>query len=192
MRVLKTKPHLTNADLKNKMNSQKSIHDFKDWQITAYFVHSTSIYSVQVNPGKKATDIAAIFGVKPENIYKKVQRYNKLGASWKTNVHRGGRREERCMMPLEKEKEFLKDIEEDALSGQLITYRQVKLKLEKQIERTVSEDYIWDLFKRHRWTKKAPRQSHPQADKTAQEEYLYFVRSMKYKKNSRRIWLPNR
>ena len=174
MRILKILPHLTNEELRNKMNSQKSIHDFKDWQI---------ICSVQDNPGKKAADIGAILGVKPENIYKKVQKYNKFGASWKTNVKRGGRREDRCMMPLEKEKEFLKGIEEDALSGQIITYRQVKLKLEKQIGRTVSEDYIWDLFKRHRWTKKVPRDSHPQADKAAQEEY---------KKNSRRIWLPNR
>ena len=173
MRVLKTYPHLTDAELKNKMNSQKSIQDFKDWQI---------IYCVQTNPGKKAADIAAILGVKPENIYKKVQRYNKLGVSWKTNVKRGGRREERSTMPLEKEKEFLKSIEKDALSGQIITFRQVKLKLEKEIGRTVSEDYVWDLFKRHKWTKKAPRQSHPQADKVAQEEY---------KKNSRRIWLPN-
>ena len=182
MRVLKVKPHLTDAELRNRMNSQKSIHDFKDWQI---------IYCVQMNPGKKAADIAAILGVKPENIYKKVQRYNKLGASWKTGVNRGGRREERCTMPLEKEKKFLKSIEEDALSGQIITFRQVKLKLEKEIGRTVSEDStctlyevrsIWDLFKRHKWTKKAPRQSHPQADKAAQQEY---------KKNSRRIWLPN-
>jgi hypothetical protein len=53
----------------------------------------------------------------------------------------------------------------------MITYHQVKLKLEKQIERTVSDDYIWDMFKRHRWTKKTPRQCHPQADKAAQEEY---------------------
>jgi transposase len=86
-------------------------------------------------------------------------------------VNRGGRREESCIMTLEKELEFLKSIEEDALGGQIITYQQVKLKLEKQIERSVSEDYIWDMFKRHKWTKKAPRQSHPQADKEAQEEY---------------------
>jgi transposase len=183
MRVLKIEPHLSEAELKKVMNSQKSILDFKDWQITAYFVHSTSIHSVQANPGKKASEIADILCVKPENIYKKVQKYNKLGSSWKANVNRGGRREERCIMTLEKELEFLKSIEEDALGGQIITYQQVKLKLEKQINRIVSDDYIWDMFKRHKWTKKVPRQSHPKADKAAQEEY---------KKNYQRIWLPNR
>jgi transposase len=171
--VLKIKPHLTDVELKVIMNNVKSIYDFKDWQI---------IYSVQANPGKKAADIATILSVKPENIYKKVQKYNKHGAAWKTAINRGGRREERCLMSLEKEKEFLKGIEEDAINGHIITYKQVKLKLEKQIEVTVSDDYIWDLFKRHKWTKKVPRQSHPKADKAAQEEY---------KKNSRRIWSPN-
>jgi len=173
MRVLKIEPHLLEAGLKKMMNSQKSIPDFKDWQI---------IYSVQANPGKTASEIAKILCVKPANIYNKVQRYNKHGLSWKANVKRGGRREERCIMPLEKEQEFLKSIEENALGGQIITYQQVKLKLEKQIDRPVSDDYIWDMFKRHKWTKKVPRQSHPQADKAAQEEY---------KKNSPRIWLPN-
>jgi transposase len=174
MRVLKIEPHLSEAELQKVMNSPKSIRDFKDWQI---------IHSVHENQGKKASEIAEILCIKPEKIYRKVQSYNKLGASWKANVNLGGRREERCIMTLEKEREFLKNIEEEALDGQVITYQQIKLKLEKQIERTVSEDYIWDLFKRHKWTKKVPRQSHPQADKAAQEEY---------KKNSRRIWLPNR
>jgi transposase len=174
MRVLKVVPHLTDDELKKVMNNQKSIQDFKDWQI---------IHSVQVNQGKKASEIAFILCVKPEKIYKKVQRYNKLGVSWKTDVKRGGRREERCIMSLEKERDFLKSIEADALGGQVITYQQVKIKMERQIGHTVSDDYIWDMFKRHKWTKKAPRQSHPQADKVAQEEY---------KKNSRRIWQPNR
>ena len=48
---------------------------------------------------------------------------------------------------------------------------QIKSKLEAIINRNVSDDYIWDLFKRHKWTKKVPRQSHPQADKAKQEEY---------------------
>jgi transposase len=173
MRILKIEPHISGAELTKIMNSQKSIYDFKDWQI---------IQSVQANPGKKASEIAEILCITSSKIYTKVRMYNKFGASWKSEAKRGGRREERCMMPLENEREFLKNIEEDALDGQIITYQQVKLKLEKQIERTVSEDYIWDLFKRHKWKKKAPRQSHPQADKAEQEEY---------KKNSRRIWQPN-
>ena len=173
MRVLKINPYLTTAELRKVMNSQSSIHDFKDWQI---------IYLVQTNSGKKAAEIADILGVKVEYIYAKVQKYNKLGVSWKDNVKRGGRREERCIMSLDKERDFLASIESDAVNGKIITYQQIKSKLENQLCRSVSDDYIWDMFKRHKWHKKKPRQSHPRADKVAQEEY---------KKNFRKIWLPN-
>ena len=141
------------------------------------------IYSVLVNPGKKAVDIANILCVTENKIYKTVEKYNKLGASWKTNVQWGGRREERCIMTIEEEKEFLRSIEIDAINGHIITCQQIKSKLETKINDKVSDDYIWDMFKRHKWSKKVPRQSHPQANKELQEEY---------KKNSRKIWLPNR
>jgi transposase len=52
-----------------------------------------------------------------------------------------------------------------------------------QLKKEVSDDYIWDMFKRHGWSKKVPRKSHPQADKAKQEEY---------KKNSRNYWLPKK
>jgi transposase len=173
MRKLKIEKHLTASELKQVMNSQNTISDFKDWQI---------LYSVQTNPGKQASEIAEILCVKKEKIYKTVEKYNKLGVSWKSNIKRGGRREERCIMTIEKEKEFLQSLETDAINGTIITYKQVKFKLEATINRKVSDDYIWDMFKRHKWTKKVPRQAHPKADKAAQEEY---------KKNSRKIWQLN-
>ena len=155
------------------MNSQKTIRDFKDWQI---------LYLVQINPGKKASEIANILCVTVNKIYKTVEKYNKQGASWKSNVKRGGRREARCIMTIEKEKEFLQSMEASAITGEILTCHQIKLKLEEKINRIVSDDYIWDMFKRHKWAKKVPRQSHPKADKAAQEEY---------KKNFRKIWRPN-
>ena len=173
MRTLKIAPHLSASELKKVMNSQKTIRDFRDWQI---------LYSVQTNSGKQASEIAYILCVTITKIYKTVEKYNKLGVSWKSNINWGGRREERCIMTIEKEKEFLRGVETDAIKGAIITYQQIKSRLEAAINRIVSDDYIWDLFKRHKWTKKVPRQSHPQADKAKQEEY---------KKNSRKIWQPN-
>jgi transposase len=174
MRTLKIEPHLTKTELQNRMNSQKSIRDFKEYQI---------LLSVMTNQGKKASEVADFLCVTENKIYKTVEKYNKMGASWKDNVFRGGRREKRCIMSLTQEDEFLQSVEDEAVKGQIITYQQVKSKLEQQINRTVSDDYIWDLFKRHGWSKKVPRQTHPLADKEAQEEY---------KKNSRKIWQPNR
>ncbi|KAA6348019.1 hypothetical protein EZS27_004471, partial [termite gut metagenome] len=44
----------------------------------------------------------------------------------------------------------------------LYIYKQVKSLIEEKLGKSVSDDYVWDLFKRHKWTKKVPRQSHPQ------------------------------
>ena len=85
-------------------------------------------------------------------------------------------------MSLEEESSFLKSMEQEALTGKIITCRQIKIRLEREIQRTVSDDYIWDLFKRHQWRKKVPRQSHPKVDKEVQEEY---------KKNFRNHWQSN-
>ena len=173
MRILKTKPYLTDDELKKEMNSQKGVQSFRDYQI---------IYSVQTNCGKKGEDIAQILGITKNKVFKTVEKYNKYGLEWQNGKSRGGRREARCTMSLDEEASFLRDVEQDALKGQIITYRQIKDKLESAINKTVSDDYIWDLFKRHKWSKKVPRQSHPKADKEAQEAY---------KKNFQNYWLPN-
>jgi transposase len=174
MRTLKIEPHLSADELKKIIDSQKTVRDFKDWQI---------LYSVQTNQGKRASEIADILCINVYKIYKTVEKYNRHGASWKSNIRLGGRREERCIMTLDKEKEFLQSIETEAINGNILTYQNVKSKVEEKVNRRVSDDYIWDMFKRHKWTKKVPRPSHPKADKEAQEVF---------KKNSRRIWQPNR
>jgi len=74
-------------------------------------------------------------------------------------------------MSLDAESSFLRSIEQEALKGQIIPYKQIKDKLESEIQKRVSDDYIWDLFNRHGWNKKAPHQSHPKSDKEEQEGY---------------------
>ena len=173
MRILKTNPYLTDAELKKEMNSQKGVQSFRNYQI---------IYSVQTNYGKKGEEIAQILGVTKNKVFKTVEKYNRIGLSWKSGKSRGGRREARCMMSLSEEASFLSSIKQEALKGQIITYKQIKDKLESELQKTVSDDYIWDLLKRHKWSKKVPRQSHPKADKEAQEEY---------KKNFLNYWQPS-
>jgi transposase len=92
------------------------------------------------------------------------------------------RREQRCHMSLSAEQFLMKSLEEEALSGKILTFRHIKKEVETFVGKEVSNDYIWDLFSRHGWSKKAPRPHHPKADKSAQDEY---------KKNSKRIWQPN-
>jgi hypothetical protein len=57
---------------------------------------------------------------------------NKNGADWDKGIKRGGRREERCLMSLEEEHDFLKSIEHEALNGQIITCKQVQSRFGKQ------------------------------------------------------------
>jgi len=173
MRVLKIESHMSEAELKKALCSKQSINDFKDWQI---------IYSVHSNPGKKALEIASILCITENKVYKTVQKFNRLGSSWKSDVKRGGRRQGRCYLTIEDEKLLMKSLEEDALSGNILIFRHIKEKVELFVGKEVSDDYIWDLFSRHGWSKKVPRQHHPKADMAAQEEY---------KKNSKKIWLPS-
>jgi transposase len=173
MRILKTKPHLSDSELFSLLNSQKEIRAYKDWQI---------IYSVQINIGKRAEEIAQILGVSKSKVYYVIQCYNKHGINWRTYDNWGGRREERCNLSLEEEKSLLNELEADALSGNILIYKHVKSKVEAKVGNKVSDDYIWDLFKRHNWKKKVPRQSHPKSDKSSQEEF---------KKNSKKYWFPS-
>jgi len=173
MKQLKTLPHLTDKELKVITANQKTVRAFKDWQI---------ILSVQTNSGIKAITLAKVLSVPKSKIYYVIQNYNKYGKDWRTYDNWGGRREARCLLSLEEEKKILKQVEKDALSSKILIYKQVKNIVENKIGKKVSDDYIWDMFKRHNWKKKVPRQSHPKSDKKAQEEY---------KKNSKKIWLPN-
>jgi transposase len=172
MRLLSTKPYLNNEQLKSKMQEQTKLNSYNNWQI---------IYSVQTDFGAKAELISSMLGISIYKIYRVIQSYNKNGADWDKGTKRGGRREERCLMSLEEEHDFLKSIEQEALNGQIITYKQVRTKLEKQLDCKVSDDYVWGLFKRWGWSKKAPHKSHPKADKAAQNEY---------KKNFPNHWTP--
>jgi len=172
MRVLKLVPHLSTEELKKAMNSQRTVRDFKDFQI---------LYLVSIHQGSKAIDIANMLGITVNKVFKTVEKYNKYGVKWKDDKQWGGRREKRCLMSLEEESSFLATVEKEALNGDIINYSQIKSKIEIYLDKEVSDDYVWDLFKRNGWSKKVPRRSHPKASVAAQEEY---------KKNSPNYWKP--
>lgn len=173
MKRLKTKPHCTDKELKAILSEQTDIPAYRNWQI---------IYLVQTNQEKTTEEIARFLGISKSKIYSVVKQFNKHGKAWRNDKTWGGRREARCLFSLEEEALILKEIEKDAISGSILTYKQVKTIIEKKANKAVSDDYIWDLFKRHGWKKKSPRKSHPKKDEQAQEEY---------KKNLKKIWLPS-
>ena len=157
-----TLAHYSDESLKEILNSQTEIRGFRDWQI---------IYSVQTNLGMKAEDIAGILGKKKSKVLRVIQLYHKSGIHWRPYGLLGVRREHRRHLTIEEEAALLLSIESDALSGNILTYKQIKTRVEYKEGKPASDDYIWDLFSRHNWKKKVPRPSHPKADKQAQETY---------------------
>ncbi|KAA6338856.1 hypothetical protein EZS27_013177 [termite gut metagenome] len=167
MKHFKVFPHLNTEELLSVLNSQKEIRGFKDWQI---------IYSVAINAGKAAAELSVLLSVSKSRIYRIIQSCNKDGKEWRLSKQWGGRREERILMSLEQERQLLKEVETEALSGQILIHKDIKGKMELKAGREVSDDYAWDLFKSHHRKKKAPRGSHPKSGEDARVEY---------KKNSR-------
>jgi len=137
---------------------------------------------VSFNPNKKAEEYALFLGVTKSKVYKVVEQYNKIGADFTDDINWGGRRLATSIMSFEEENKMMNDLKLKAVEGKILVAKHIKKVIEKKVGKQVSDDYIWDLFKRHNWKKKMPRPEHPKRNKVAQEEF---------KKNSLKYWQPS-
>ncbi len=173
MRILQLEPHLTTSELSSKLSSSIKSHHRSYWQI---------LLSVSFNPNKKAEEYALFLGVTKSKVYKVVEQYNKIGADFTDHINWGGRRLATSLMSFEDEEKMMNDLKLKATEGKILVAKHIKKVIEKKVGKQVSDDYIWDLFKRHNWKKKKPRPEHPKRNKAAQEEF---------KKNSLKYWQPS-
>ena len=173
MRILQLKPHLTTAELSGKLMSSSSSQHRSYWQI---------LLSVSFNPNKKAEEYAQFLGVTTSKVYRIVEQYNKNGEELLNKSKWGGRRNETAFLTLEEEKKMMDGIRSKAAVGEILTAKDVMHEIEKRLKIKVSDDYVWDLFKRHNWKKKSPRPQHPKHDQKAQDEF---------KKNCLKYWSPS-
>ena len=169
MRKLRLTQEITPAIIKAKMKSATSVSDFKRWQI----IYSVCVCSVN------AEYLSNITGYSKANVYAIVQQFNNSKKPDVTTKQRGGRRRE--LMSVEQERELMNSLESKALKGEILSGKDVRKIVEQKINKPVSDDYIWDLFKRNGWSKHTPRPHHPNKNVEKQEEF---------KKNSKTIWLP--
>jgi hypothetical protein len=65
----------------------------------------------------------------------------------------------------------MKGLETMMMKGRILTCLDVKKIVEQQLNRSVSDDFIGDLFKRNGWTKHSPRSHHPKKDERKQEGF---------------------
>jgi transposase len=173
MRILQLIPHLTTSEISEKLSSCTVAYQRSYWQI---------LLSISFNPSRKAEEYASFLGTTKSKVYKVVELYNKLGPNFTMNRQWGGRRIETSHMSFADEEKLMNDLKQHAKNGSILVAKHIRDIIEKQIGKPVSDDYIWDLFKRHNWKKKMPRPEHPKRDKVAQEEF---------KKNSQKYWQPN-
>lgn len=169
MRKLKLTKEFSPDLIKAKMKSASTISDYKRWQI----IYNVCSYKVN------AEYLSDITGYSKANVYSIVQQFNSSKMADVTLKQKGGRRRE--LMSIDQECQLMKSLEHKALNGQILSGNDVRIIVEQKLNKPVSDDYIWDLFKRNGWTKHSPRPHHPKKDIKKQEEF---------KKNSKTIWLP--
>ena len=172
MRQLTLLAHLTPEELKEKMLAQKQVRLHKYWQI---------LHAVANSPSKSSAVIANMLGTSAATVQRIVRLYNTRGADFDKGLQWGGRRQANSFMSLQQEARMMKQLQSKALKGAILTFRDIKEAVEKKLDGAVSDDYIWDLFKRHGWSKKAPRPKHPAQKLQAQEQF---------KKNFPGYWQP--
>ena len=152
MGSLSITPHLSVAQIKEQLYSCSNGRHASYWQI---------ILTLSLNPGKKAKEYAALLGCSERKLYRIRALYNKQGADFTKKLLWGGRREACCLMSLAEEQTLLQTQSAIALQGEVLVAKQLRQMVEKKVGHPVSDDYLWDMFHRHGWSKKAPRPEHP-------------------------------
>jgi transposase len=170
MRTLKLTAHFTTGELQKNLIGASSVEELKRWQI---------LYLIAAYDGITARYLSDITGLSIPSVYLIVQRFNKQGSSSVVVKNRGGRR--RSLLTTGQEKAMMNELGQKASTGMILTAYDIRKHVERAVGKAVSDDYLWDLFKRNGWVKQSPRPEHPKKDPKAQREF---------KKNSRTIWLP--
>ena len=172
MQILEIEPHLSTAELSERLSTCPKPYQRVYWQI---------LLSISFNPNKKAEEYAAFLGVTISKVYRTVELYNRKGSGFIDDIKWGGRRSQRALLSLDDEKNMMEELKAKANNGEILIAKHIRKIIEDKVGSVVSEDYIWDLFKRHNWKKKMPHQEHPKKDIVKQEEF---------KKNSPKFWQP--
>lgn len=168
MRLAKLKEHLKLEGLRQRMVSSKDRGQFQRWQ---------ALYLTR--KGLNSETIAEYVGISSGTVHQWIYQYNHLGPEGMTLRGRGGRRH--GLMSLEEEEAFLEELREEAERGELIAAFAIREKVEGQVGKKVSKDYLYDMFHRHGWRKVEPRPRNPKTDVQVQAEF---------KKNFPSMWQP--
>jgi transposase len=164
MGSLSIKPHLRVAQVKERLYGCKSGRQASYWQI---------ILTLSLCPAKRAKDYASLLGCSEGKLYRIVRLYNQEGPNFTQKLQWGGRRESCCLLSFQQEEELLENWTATALQGGVLVAKQLREAVEQKVGHSVSDAYLWDMLRRHGWSKKAPRPEHPGAERVKEKRELF-------------------
>jgi transposase len=114
--------------------------------------------------------LALQFNMSEIAVRKLISAYNKEGESVFEVKGHGGRKNE--ILTFEQEQIFLKQFFDKAIKGKISTTEEIRKVFVNQTGRKkVAKSTIYNLLKRHGWSKKKTRPTHPKSNKEAQEAF---------------------
>jgi transposase len=126
------------------------------------------IYNAAVDP-RPASEIARHTGLALQTVHNLISQYNRHGPVALEGPGKGGRR--RAYLTVEEEAEFLRSFQEQAVTGQVATTREIQRQLEKKLGHPVDRSMVYKMLQRHGWRKVVPRTAHEKSDPERQAAF---------------------
>ena len=151
-------PHLTGDEIKEKLRAAKGKGQYRRW------------LAVNLSLRKRLShhEIAEILGVSVQAVHQWLGAYNREGE--KALLPKAENRGRKPFLDSEKEAEIIKEFNDIALKGELVTVDKISSKISKIVGKKVSVGYPYKVLERQRWRKIKPRPTHPKADEKARED----------------------
>ena len=159
-RVSFVKPHLTAAQVKDKIATAPTARCQQKWMI---------IHNALIDP-RPASKIAKHTATSLRTVHQVIADYNRVGAC---AIHPRAKlaKSPRSYLSFEQEAVFLETFNASAVSAELTTTQAIQSAFERKVGTQVAPSTIYRLLERHGWRKLAPRPHHPERDKAAQAAF---------------------
>ena len=154
------KPHLTEAEIKEKIATAPTARCQQKWMI---------IYNALIEP-RPAIEIAKHTATSLRTVRQVIADYNRAGAE-AISVRKKPKKNPRAYLSFEEESSWLASFEASAQQGHLTTIKEIQKGFEEKVGTEVAPSTLYRLLERHGWRKLAPRPAHPEGDKAARETF---------------------
>jgi len=118
---------------------------------------------------QSANDVSQTMNVKIGSIYQWSWRYNKFGIEGLLKKQKGGNN--KPVMAKAEEMKFFQELKNDGAKGLVVTASTIINKLAARVKTTISHTYVYNLLKRNKWRKIAPRPRNPRTKPEDREAF---------------------